>query len=231
MFHHFRLLAICLIGFSLIAQKSYAEVDRHSLTMVEELVSILSGEFSSQKQMQEDRENKVPEDMKHAWVNKTLFSVDSPEQKSAVMVATTSYVGDDGVWHFDEYEFLVQTFVPEDNGRSVRMFPRRFKEPEQRLPFAREPEKLAAFTAEDLEPAISGSNCEIIWTRSPNGFSGNSKTCKVMSTTKNKMLNWRWHYELTEDALWVEFSGRDDQGLMLDGSPEGLPYRLDRIEQ
>lgn len=198
-------------------------------SMMSDLMSMLNGEFESQKQMQEDKANQVPKEMAHGWVNRTLYAVDSPDAGDTLMVATTSYVSGDGAWYFDEYEFLVLTFVAEADGKSIRMFPRRFKEPEKRLPYSREPNKLAVFTADDLQPAISGSNCEIIWTRNRNGFTGKSKPCRVMSTTKNKMLDWQWQYELSQDNLQIEFSGTDEKGNILDGTPIGSPYRLDRV--
>lgn len=199
-----------------------------TLSLSHRLAHMLVGEYDSVRQMQEDKENNVPKDMSHARINRSFVITDAPAVGDPVVVSTTAYAGNP--WHFDSGEFLVWTLTDEttEDVKSVVMSPRRFKDQERRMPFARDGEKLGGFTDDDLETAVSGANCVLVWTPSEDGFSGRSQPCYVMSTTKNKMLNWVWQYELIDDALWISFAGIDENGNVLDGTPKDSPYRLDR---
>ena len=187
---------------------------------------MLVGEYDSQRQMQEDKANNVTREMSHSRINRSFVSTEAPAVSDIVLVGTTAYAANP--WIFDNGEFLVWTFTENAQGNSVVMSPRRFKDSERRIPFARDGEKVGGFTPDDLETAVSGANCEIVWTANTDGFSGRSKPCYVMSTTKKKMLNWVWEFELSDRALWISFAGIDEDGAVLDGTPEGSPYRLDR---
>lgn len=195
--------------------------------MVAELSQLLVGEFDSRRQMHDDIATGVPRADVHGWVNRTFVAVDAPKVGNAVVVTTTSY--NSSSWTFDKNEFLVWTLTLDEQGKRVVMSPKRFKDPQPRLPFSRDGEKLAGFSPDDLEAAIGGAACDIVWTPTENGFSGRSRPCRVMSTTKGKMLNWTWQFDLAEDALMIAFFGRDETGTALDGSPDNKPYRLDRI--
>lgn len=198
-------------------------------SMIEEIVFLLNGEFDSRNQKAEDEAKGVPEKDKHFHVNRTFLLTDAPTVGAFVMVGTTAYNAPP--WIFDQYEFLVWTFAQDTDRNHVTMTPYRFKEQEKRTPFSRSAEKLAGFTMADLEPARGASKCVITWTRAGNGgFSGHSAPrCEALHTPTNKMGEWRWRYALREDALWVEFSGIDVTGAVLEQTPPGKPYRLDRI--
>ncbi len=131
---------------------------------------MLVGEYDSQRQMQEDKANNVPREMAHARVNRTFVSTEAPAVGDIVLVGTTAYAADP--WIFDRGEFMVWTFTENTEENSVVMSPRRFKDLDRRIPFARDGEKLGGFTPDDLEAAVSGANCEIVWTASNDGFSG-----------------------------------------------------------
>lgn len=193
--------------------------------MVEALVRLLDGEFDSAAQKREDDANQVPQEQAHGWVNRRFVTTRAPAVGVPVLIGTTAY---NAPWVMDSNEFLVWTFSKDDDG-GVLMSPARFKDWERLMPFSRDGGKLSGFTAEDLEPAISGASCKIVWTVADYGYLGRTKPCFVMSTTQNKMLNWVWEYKLTSDALWISFSGIDENGVVLDGTPEGRPYRLDRV--
>ncbi len=49
-----------------------------------------------------------------------------------------------------------------------------------------------------------------------------------MSVTKKKKLDWYWSYEFDKKGISIEYSGVDETGTMLDATPEGKPYQLDR---
>lgn len=213
----FALAAFVLSAGSVAAQSASADLAR-----------LLVGEYDSQRQMQEDQANNVPKEMSHARINRTFVSTDAPDVSDIVLVGTTAYAANP--WIFDHGEFIVWTFTEGEDGNSTVMAPRRFKDLDRRIPFARDGEKLGGFTPDDLEGAVSGAACEIVWTRNGDGFSGRSKPCYVMSTTKKKMLDWQWTFELSDDALWISFAGVDENGDVLDGTPEGSPYRLDRVK-
>lgn len=207
-----------------------AEADT-SASLSHQLAQMLVGEYDSVRQMQEDKANGVPKDMAHARINRSYVITDAPAVGDPVVVSTTAYAGNP--WHFDSGEFLVWTLTEEttNNSTAVVMSPRRFKDQARRMPFARDGEKLGGFTDDDLETAVSGANCVLVWTPNGDGFSGRSQPCYVMSTTKNKMLNWVWSYELTPEALWISFEGLDENGDVLDGTPKDSPYRLDRLDR
>ena len=212
------LAAIAVLG----ANPAFAQTNRGPT--VTDLVTLLVGEYDSRRQQAEDLDNDVPEDQRHAWVDRTFALVDAPAVGNPVMITTTSY--NIPPWYFDNAEFMVWTFSVHDD--TVVMSPRRFKDFDRRLPYASDPEKLAGFTDDDLEAAVGGAACDIVWRRTDDGFSGRSEPCRVMSVTKNKMMSWRWEFELGEDALRIAFTGTDDDGAVLDCTPVGKPYRLDR---
>lgn len=197
----------------------------HNL-MVQHLVGLLEGEFDSAVQKRTDDANNVPKEQAHGWTNRRFVRTDAPSIGAPVLIGTTAY---NAPWMMDINEFLVWTFSNGDDTGAVLMSPRRFKEWQRLLPFSRDGEKLSGFAEDDLEPAISGASCKIVWTAIDDGFLGRSKPCLVMSTTHKIMLNWVWEYKLTPEALWISFSGIDARGLVLDNTPDGRPYRLDRI--
>ncbi|MEP3224719.1 MAG: VOC family protein [Parasphingorhabdus sp.] len=195
--------------------------------LIAELADMLEGEFDSRLQMEEDKANNVSKEKSHAWVNRSFVRINAPEFDSPVLVGSTLYRADP--WIFDENEFLVWTFTSVQNGNAVLATPRRFKEQHKRLPFARDANRLAGFSAEDLEPARSGAACPITWTKTETGFYGKSTDCRTMSTVHKKLLNWEWRYQLRSDALSIEFFGTDDSGKTLDGTPDNIPYRLNAL--
>lgn len=196
--------------------------------LLDRFVGLLVGEYDSRLQQEQDIRNDVPAAAAHGRVNRTFARVEAPEVGTHVVVTTTSYGGE--LWHFDEYEFMVWTVTLADDVSSVVMSPQRFSDLSKRIPFAFAPERLAGFGPEDLEPARGGAACNIRWAVTTDGFAGRSDPCRVMSVTKNKMLTWSWQFHLSDDALEIAFSGSDDTGAVLDGSPAGSPYRLDRVE-
>lgn len=204
-----------------------SSVSAQNKTALEELAGMLSGEFESRQQMQEDLDAGLADGKRHYWVNRTFQQVEAPEVGSHVFVATTEY--NFNRWIFDFNEFYVWTLEVADNPEQIVMTPRRFKEQEKKLPFAREAWKLAGFGPDDLEAARGGGACTIVWMRTAEGFMGESEPCSVMSTTKGKMLDWEWRFDLMPQALFVEFNGRDETGASLDGTDGMAPYRLDRV--
>ncbi len=219
-----RLMYVLPVFFALLASgESFAS----NRGVVEELAGLLAGEFESRDQMAKDLANGVPEDQRHYWVNRSFQKVDAPKVGETILIGSTEY--NFRKWVFDFNEFIVWTLTPGEAVDTVLMSPRRFKDQEKRVPFAREAWKLAGFAPEDLEAARGGASCEIVWKRSENGFIGKSEPCRVMSTTKGKILDWEWQLELTDRALWVEFNGRDETGASLDGTEKLGRYRLDRM--
>lgn len=218
----------CLALLITVAPRDATLAAEDAPSLPHQLAQMLVGEFDSVRQMEDDKANNVPKEMAHGRINRSFVITDAPAVGDPVVVSTTAYAGNP--WHFDSGEFLVWTLTEQtiEDGPAVVMAPRRFKEQERRMPFARDGEKLGGFTDDDLETAVSGANCVLVWTPNENGFSGRSQPCYVMSTTKNVMLNWVWSYELTEDALWISYEGIDENGEVLDGTPKGSPYRLDR---
>ncbi|MBO6505690.1 MAG: hypothetical protein JJ850_07750 [Kordiimonadaceae bacterium] len=215
----FAISIICLLGWFAPAQAADHQILDHFITM-------LTGEFESRQQMEEDLAAGVPDDKRHYWVNRTFQRVEAPEIGSHVLVGTTEYNA--GRWMFDFNEFLVWNF--EVDGEQIIMTPRRFKEQERKLPFAREAWKLAGIKTEHLEAAKGGASCPLVWIEVEGGFEGKSAgECKVMSTLRKKILDWQWGYKLTKQSLFVEFNGRDETGASLDGTEGMAPYRLDRI--
>jgi len=195
---------------------------------VSELTNLLIGEYDSFRQWQTDLETKVPNENRHGWINRSFIKVAAPKLAENVLVGSTIYSGPTG--SIDKNEFLVWTFQTADDG-SIIMSPRRFKDLETRLAHLRDAKELSGFDATALEPAISGAACDIRWTKSNDGFLGETLPCRVMSVTKNKMLDWHWQYSLDQDGVWIEFSGTDDNGVALDATPPGKPYRLDRVDE
>ena len=197
--------------------------------IVSEFMGLATGKYDSREQMNEDIANDIPEGQRHFRVVRSFAQLDAPKVGQAVMLSTVEYHVSNR-WIFDLNEFLVWTLTPSEDDKSFRMQPLAFKKREQRLPYATQPDKLSGFGPAALQPAAGGSNCVLVWTRSDNGFVARSEPCSVMSTTKGVMLNWDWKMQLTEDALWIEFNGRDETGASLDGTDGMTPYRLDRIE-
>lgn len=195
-------------------------------SVLDEFVTLLAGEFESRQQMEEDLAAGLADGKRHYWVNRTFEQVEAPDVGTHVLVGTTEY--NFNRWIFDFNEFLVWT-LEADGGAKVIMKPRRFKGQAKKLPFARQAWKLAGFVPSDLEPARGGAACTLVWTRTHEGFTGESEPCRVMSTTKGKMLDWEWRFKLTPLALFVEFNGRDETGTSLDGTEGMTPYRLDRV--
>lgn len=218
-----RLFSICFIA----VFGWFSPVQANDQQSLDQFIALLTGEFESRQQMEEDLAAGVPDDKRHYWVNRTFQRVEAPEVGSHVLVGTTEYNA--GRWMFDFNEFLVWGFVID--GDQIVMTPHRFREQERKLPFAREAWKLAGIKMEDLEAAKGGASCPLVWTAIEGGFEGKSAgECKVMSTLRKKILDWQWRYKLTEQSLFVEFNGRDATGTSLDGTEGMLPYRLDRVE-
>lgn len=193
----------------------------------EAFVALLLGEYDSRRQQLEDQRAEVPKEEAHMRVNRRFSRVDAPAVGDTVVVSNTIYGTATGGWNYDELEFMVWTVTPVEDGTALLMSPRRFKDIENRLPFAYAPEKLGGFTDDDLETAIGGAACEILWTKSNTGYSGRTKPCRVMSETQNKMFDWTWTFELDAQGLWITFEGTD--GKTRYGTPIGKPYRLDRV--
>lgn len=221
-------LLVILATEACVSADRFADQDARHLSA--KFADLMSGEFDSIKQAETDKTSDRPEDQKHGRVYRTFIQVDAPAVGETILVGTTKYNGFDGKpWYFDKTEFLVWTITPIDDGRRLIMSPRRFKDLEERIPDVRNAEKLVGFFPEDLEPAISGAACDIIWTPTDTGFLGRNEPCAVMSTTQNKKLWWHWRYRLEADALWVEFEGKNDDGVVEYATPSGRPYRLERI--
>lgn len=196
---------------------------------VRRLVDLMSGEFDSLQQMQADEAAGVEGDKKHSRVNRYFMKIDAPQIGDAVLVGSTRYGGPPD-WYFDKTEFLVWTVSVTENGQHLKMSPRRFKDLEPKIPFAKNANAFLGVQPVELEKATSGAACDIIWTRDGNGFLGESLPCKVLSTTQGVELNWSWKYQVLPDALWVEFSGATEKGEVLFSTPKGSPYRLDEIQ-
>ncbi len=188
---------------------------------------LLVGEFDSGRQAQTDKENGVDEKNAHGWVNRFFMEVSASAVAEHVLVGSTRYGGEE--WLFDKDEFLVWILRADPDFNGILMSPRRFKKHREYSEFARDPLKLSDFSSDELEGAVGGASCDILWRPSKDGFSGQSKPCYVMSTTKHKMLNWVWNYELSKDALWISFTRRDENGENSYSTPENSPYRLDRL--
>lgn len=190
------------------------------------LFDMLTGEFDSFKQSIEDELADVPEGEVHGWINRTLQPIDAPDIGELVLLGSAKY--GPLPWTRDEYEFIAFTLTDRPDG-TVLMHPRQFKNREELFVQERQPEKFSGFTADQLEPAESGSACDLVWTRTEAGFSALSEPCRRWSVYQKTLKDWVWHYRVDKDALSIMFFGTE----VMTGKTQGTPqvyYRLDRIE-
>lgn len=203
------------------------EQDRIADAEIGALVGLLEGEFDSKPQMMEDLASGVPTEQRHYRINRSFLTATSEDIEGPIVVGTTIYAGQN--WHFDQNEFLVWTFEKDTESGEVVAKPRRFVDQVKKLPFSRDMERLGPISSAELEDAIGGSACPIRWIRDGDSFLGKVRHCEVKSAVHKVILDWEWDYLLTREALFISFAGKNAAGEILDGTPVGAPYRLDRV--
>ena len=194
-----------------------------------QLVRTLSGVFDSQAQKLAEEQQGTPEELVHGWVNRSFLPVDAPELGQHVFVATVRYNGPEGM--FDNGEFQVWTVAVDPEQEVVKMSPRRFKNPEPLIAVSRDASAFTGLTPKDLLPPQGAAGCDILWRMDGTNLRGHTdpNQCRSMSSTMNIPLSWQWDYLLEDDALWISYAGRNDAGEIVNGRPDQLPWRLDRV--
>lgn len=192
------------------------------------LLDQLPGEFDSLAHKQEDEAKGLPEELVHGWVNRSFTPVYAPEIGSHVIVATVRYNGADGM--FDRGEFQVWTLSPNADG-TVTMAPRGFKDIDAFLPISRDAAALSSLRPDDLKPGEGAAGCPVIWELNDGVLQGatDPATCVNMSSTMGIPLGWEWSYTLKDGSLWLNYAGYDENGEIVNGRADQLPWRLDRV--
>lgn len=194
-------------------------------TALKEIVSGLSGEFDSEPQRFFEVAYATPEDLVHGRVYRSFTSIDAPDVGANVLVATVRYGGKDG--RFDAGEFLVWTLGVDSEAAVVRMWPRRFKDPDRFKAVAQDAAAFRGLRADDLAAAEGAAACAILWRLDGAQYRGVTEPgCRSVSYTTNTMLSWEWVWTLSAEELWISFAGRDDDGTIVAGRTDQVPWRL-----
>jgi hypothetical protein len=197
--------------------------------LLEGLAAALPGRYDSHTQkLAEDAVGTRAEDV-HGRVYRSITPIDAPAISEHVFVNTVVYGGPDG--SFDDAEFQVWILDIDHDRHAVVITPMKFSEPDRFKATAENAESFAGLAPSDLRPSDGSVACEIIWRAAGDDYLGISgeAPCVSMSYTMNKPLAWEWRYYLDRDALWITYAGRDDSGDIVNGRPDQLPWRLERI--
>ena len=204
-----------------------ANGEDHETDDLKLLFDLLTGEFDSAEQLRAEVATNTPEDTRHGQVYRSFLPIQAPKVGSHLLVSTVRYGGREG--RFDDGEFQVWALTPK--GDDFEMVPRHFLDPDRFLPGHRTPETFAGLKPSDLKPSTGGASCAIQWRRTADGFRGiTDPPCPSLSTTKGVVLNWEWSYSLDSNAMWINYAGRNDQGEILSGRADQMPWRLQRMD-
>lgn len=221
----FRRLTLLALLAALLPGPAAASDERAAMSA---LLDLLPGTFDSLAQKEEDEAEGLTGEMVHGWVNRAFTPVYAPDIGIHVLVAAVSYNGPDGI--FDKGEFQVWTLAPNADG-SVTMSPRGFKDIEAFIPISRDAAALSRLTPDDLVPPKGAAGCPITWRLEDGVLKGSTDpaTCVNMSSTLGIPLAWEWRYEVTPDAMWITYAGRNEAGEIANGREDQVPWRLDRV--
>jgi hypothetical protein len=190
------------------------------------LMTVLPGAFDSGAQLRAEELSLAPEAIRHVRVHRSFLPIDTPDVGENVLVVTLRDGGPEG--EIDLAEFQVWTLTIDRVRGAVEMAPRRFKTPETYVTFPHDAGKFKNLKASDLMPSEGAASCPIYWTPSNGVLRGVSgKPCD--GPIRGTMLSWEWTYILSDTALWMSFTGRNDSGEIVFGRQDQLPWRLDKV--
>lgn len=197
-------------------------------TSLARLMTGLNGAFDSGPQLTAETLSGTPKDMQHVRVHRAFVRIDAPDVGDNVFVVTLRNDGPDGP--IDMVEFQLWTLEIDQEENAVKMAPQRFKDPERYAAIGSEPEKMKGLMKSALVPSEGAAACPIYWRPVDgmlHGISG--KPCDGAVRQGRPVLSWEWTYILGDDALWMSFAGRGEDGEVVFGRQDQLPWRLDKI--
>ncbi|NKB43347.1 MAG: hypothetical protein GKS03_03615 [Alphaproteobacteria bacterium] len=192
------------------------------------LMAGLDGAFDSGPQLAAEKLSGTPQDKQHVRVHRAFVRIDAPDVGDNVFVVTLRDGGPDGP--IDMIEFQLWTLEIDKERNAVKMAPQRFKDPERYAAIGDEPEKMKGLKASQLVPSEGAAACSIYWRAVDEMVHGASgKPCLGAVRPGRPVLSWEWTYILGDDALWMSFAGRGDDGEVVFGRQDQLPWRLDKV--
>lgn len=194
---------------------------------LEDLMTLLPGEYDSERHMREDVMAGVPKAKRHGWVNRSFVAVEAPDVADNVVVQTVVYNGRDGL--FDDSEFLVWTVAVDEARGGIAMQPYWFKQPEGYVAISRNADGLAGITPDDLKPAGGVAGCELFWIRKDDVFSARTNVDTCVAPFRDVVYSWLWEYTLSASVLTVTYKGFTQDGRFASGRDDAKPWRLDRL--
>lgn len=192
------------------------------------LVSLLTGEFDSSAQMRGEQATNVPEDKVHGHVYRSFIRIKAPKVGEHLLISTVRYGGRDG--QFDNGEFQVWTLTVDEERSAVKMAPRRFKTPDDYIENGLNAAAFATLTPDELVPPHGGAACPIHWYTNGDTLRGiTDPPCESMSSTMGISLKWEWTYSLDDEGMWLNYTGRNAAGEIVNGRKDRMPWRLDKL--
>lgn len=200
-------------------------------TALTTLMERLPGRFDNAAQLFFEQETRTPPAEQHGRVFRSFLRIDAPSIGDDVLVAQVRYGGEAG--QFDIAEFQVWTLAVDAERKAVRMAPRRFRDPGRYKDRALDPVAFKDLAPADLLPAEGSAGCDLYWRKYGDDLRAvtNPGECRRRSASLRKDLDWAWEYILTDDELWLNFAGRDEQGRIVSGRPDQVHWRLGRARE
>ena len=214
---------------SMVSPPAFAAIEAELDQALNTLMTGLSGAFDSGPQVRAEKLSNTPVDMEHQHVYRSFTPIDAPDVGGNVFVVTLRDDGPEG--RVDMVEFQVWTLTVDAERKAVRMAPRRFKTPEDYVAITRNADAFNNLKASDLVPSSGAAGCAILWTPSSSGLIHGVSEKPCLGPIRDAMLSWEWTYILSDTALWMSFSGRNDSGKIVFGRQDQLPWRLDKVSQ
>jgi hypothetical protein len=214
-------LFLCLFCFAThtaTAQKTAADL--------KEMLPWFTGEFDNFQQVWQEKEDKMPDSLRHEHIHSIFLPVAMPALGANVFFVKQYMDGDtDKI-----YRMRVYNFSEDKTENAVRLDIYTFKEKSDETTFKnanRDPSVLAALKPENF---TSTTGCGVFWRKEGGVFIGSmkEKACNFISKRSGKKIFVTDSLRLTPDQIWIRDEAYDETGGYVFGHKAKIHHKLMR---
>lgn len=212
------LLVFCSAIYSTNAQNTAADL--------KEMLPWFAGEFDNFQQIWQEKEDKMPDSLRHEHIHSIFIPVLMPAVGANVFFVKQYMDGDTN----NIYRMRVYNFSEDKTEKAIRLDIYTFKDKTDEMTYKnanRDPSVLAGLKPENF---TSTTGCGVFWRREGTAFIGSmkEKACNFISKRSGKKIFVTDSLRLTPDQIWIRDEAYDENGGYVFGHKGKIHHKLIR---
>jgi CpeT/CpcT family (DUF1001) len=208
----------CCLFLNLDAQNTTADL--------KEMLSWFTGEFDNFQQVWQEKEDKIPDSLRHEHIHSIFMPVSMPAVGAHVFFVKQYMNGDtDNI-----YRMRVYNFSEDKNENAIRLDIFTFKKKSDETTYKNANLTPSVLTTLKPENFTSTTGCGVFWRKEGTAFIGSmkEKACNFISKRNGKKIFVTDSLRLTLDQIWIRDEAYDETGSYVFGHKAKIHHKLIR---